>query len=56
LILRDIKNMGIFPYTCEKCGGSYKRCGYDKCENKDCFGSQFCYEDNVIILVINIFI
>ena len=41
----------MFPYTCEECGGSYMRCGYDKCVTKNCSGGQFCYEDNVVILV-----
>lgn len=41
----------MFPYTCEKCGGAYVRCGYDKCKIKNCSGGQFCYEDNVVILV-----
>ena len=43
--------MGIFPYTCENCGGAYARCGYKKCKENNCSGGQFCYEDNVVILV-----
>lgn len=39
--------MGMFPYTCGYCGGAYERCGV----NKDCEGGQFCWEDDVIILV-----
>lgn len=41
--------MGLFPYTCEACGGGYERCGV--VEHKNCSGGQFCYEDNVVIFV-----
>jgi hypothetical protein len=46
--------MGMFPYTCNECGGAYERCGTthyneeddDSCE--ECGGGQFCWEDEVI--------
>ena len=55
--------MGMFPYTCELCGGAYKRCAYGghppdsyTGEEKDykgpltpCKDGQFCWEDNCII-------
>ena len=44
--------MGIFPYTCENCGGGYKRCGNTNCE-PDCAGGQLWYEDNVIVKLNN---
>ena len=37
--------MGCFPYNCLICGGGYKRCGNKDCEDKNCRGGQFCYED-----------
>ena len=69
--------MGMFPYTCEVCGGAESKCGkggvycsdcgyheedghgkdghesgckgsFEKCE-----GGQFCYQDSVVILVID---
>jgi len=51
--------MGIFPYTCEICGGGYNRCGNQSnqgdqstCES-GCPGGQMCYEENVAIELIN---
>jgi hypothetical protein len=45
--------MGIFPYTCELCGGGYQRCALSEIdeEHHDCEGGQFCYEEDVVILV-----
>lgn len=41
--------MGVFPYKCELCGGSYRRCGYS--EHTNCNGGQFCYESSVVLNV-----
>ena len=45
--------MGIFPYTCEICGGGYKRCGNKKNCERYCTGGQMCYEDNVVVKLDN---
>ncbi len=45
--------MGIFPYTCEICGGGYNRCGNQISCSPDCNGSQMCYEDTVVIKLSN---
>lgn len=42
--------MGVFPYTCEICGGAYERCGNNDCVD-DCDGGQFCYETEVVVVV-----
>ena len=41
----------MFPYECEHCGGGYERCGSASCENEDCKGDQFCWEDDVVCQV-----
>jgi hypothetical protein len=55
--------MGMFPYTCELCGGGYSRCVYGghppdsytgakndyKGTLDPCKDGQFCWEDNCII-------
>jgi len=43
--------MGMFPYECQHCGGGYERCGNASCENEDCKGDQFCWEDDVVCQV-----
>lgn len=42
--------MGIFPYTCEACGGADVKCCNERCE-EGCTGGQFCYRDEVVIFV-----
>nr|QBK86608.1 MAG: hypothetical protein LCMAC102_04030 [Marseillevirus LCMAC102] len=39
--------MGMFPYECPICGGGYKRCGSDDCDDDECDGGQFCWENEV---------
>ena len=60
--------MGMFPYTCEVCGGGFKRCAYGGHPPEDyegtwkdykgplepCTHGQFCWEDNSIIEAIEI--
>lgn len=55
--------MGMFPYTCDMCGGGYSRCVYGghppesytgakndyKGTLDPCKDGQFCWEDNCII-------
>lgn len=45
--------MGIFPYTCQKCGGGYNRCGNQGNCEPDCLGGQMCYEETVVIELAN---
>jgi hypothetical protein len=39
------------PYICEKCGGSFNRCGNKNCQNTDCNGGQYCWEDEAILVI-----
>ena len=44
--------MGIFPYTCVACGGAYKRCCDKACEERpDCPGGQFCFSEDVVVVI-----
>lgn len=59
--------MGVFPYTCDVCGGGYKRCCVGHCdtcaENEQdtincnltghvkCIGGQFCFDPKAIIII-----
>lgn len=42
--------MGMFPYTCDVCGGGYNRCGNPQCK-PDCEGGQMCWEEECYVLV-----
>ena len=44
--------MGMFPYECDKCRGGDFRCGNKFCSIPNCKGSQFCWDNNVIIILI----
>jgi hypothetical protein len=40
------------PYICEVCGGSYNRCGNKNCQETNCSGSQYCWEDEAVLLIV----
>lgn len=46
--------MGLFPYECDKCRGAYHRCGR---QEPDCYcqckGSQCCWEEEVVLVLLN---
>ena len=39
------------PYICEYCGGSFNRCGNRNCQEDNCIGSQYCWEDEAILII-----
>jgi hypothetical protein len=53
--------MGQHPYECSLCGGGYQRCGRQAgqenedgpCEEAECKGDQFCWEENVVVVLLN---
>lgn len=44
--------MGLFPYTCEECGGAFDRCARDCKPGEGCDGEggQFCWEEDVVCI------
>jgi hypothetical protein len=54
-INQSVTNMGLFCYTCPKCGGGEKYCGVEEhntpeeiAENGRCEGGNTCFEEDVI--------
>jgi hypothetical protein len=45
--------MGMFPYECNKCRGTYNSCGR---KDPQCFykgnGGQFCWEEELLLLLL----
>ena len=41
----------MYPYICETCGGGFNRCGNKNCQNKDCKGSELCWEDEAVLVI-----
>ena len=43
--------MDMYPYVCEHCGGGFNRCGEKNCQTSNCLGSQFCWEDEAVLII-----
>jgi hypothetical protein len=39
------------PYICEYCGGGFNRCGNMNCQEINCIGSQYCWEDEAVLII-----
>lgn len=39
------------PYICEYCGGAFNRCCNKYCQETNCLGSQYCWEDEAVLLI-----
>lgn len=42
----------MFPYNCQICHGGFFRCGNTFCAIENCQGSNTCWEDDVVLEII----